>query len=690
MKKKLMSLIMLFGLSLSFVSGCKNDDESIVESLNLEGKDIVLKVGNKTYSADELFGDMLSTTTGAEEIYNKVLRTVVENTIDIDSDMEASWDLLLDSFEKKVETYAASNGIDEDEARKQLLTEEGYSSVEEKKDAYFYEVRLNEIQDKFWKERKDYYADLYFANRLPYYVKHVLVKTGFTSSRAPYSSVISSDDASDLYDVYNMLENLYDDNDKLRYKFSYIMNEKSEDTGSNNTGYGYYMDLTTSFVTEFLHGVYVFDAMLKGETDEIYGLTSDVTSFYTSSVSGQNEYGFGYINASDIKSLGSASSSTIDNNITICKDGIDTCKETSTIYTAYDSSSTSLYSRTMIFNQTFNNAAINVIAYDLEGDAPKNTKIIKIDGVEKKVLTDENGNIVFVVCARGDSSDLWVHFLTVNVSPFDKDAKLFFSMDQEATIEEMVTEYKADLVEEGTLTGTDLDDAVKAEKERLEAIPTYVDIKGGESVTARNQVIEELEGYVRAFANGGSSEENSKYLTYEMLDYYMGTEIVVNSKVEKILTAYIDEQKALIDLNNNEKIKQGWNNYYKLIELYNSTEVQKKRIPMECSYVANGDSDDLCRFTYEEGYFIKLTLDVNGGDAWASDSEWKNYYYQIGDTVTLPTPTRSGYTFDGWYTTASDTDSVTGVKVESLNTSRTSSTNKTKLYARWTETGGGQ
>lgn len=699
MKKKLMSLIMLFGLSLSFVSGCKKNDESVVESLNLDGKDVVLKVGNKTYSADELFGDMLSTTTGAEEIYNKVLRTVVESTIDIDPDMEASWDLLLDSFEVEVETYAATNGVSKNEAKNQLLAEQGYASIEEKKDAYFYEVRLNEIQDKFWDERQNYYADLYFDARLPYYVKHVLVKTGFTSSRAPYSSVISSDDATDLYDVYDMLANLYDEEDKLRYKFSYIMNEKSEDPGSNNTGYGYYMDLTTSFVTEFLHGVYMFDAMLKGETDEIYGLNSDVTKFYTSTVAGENEYGFGYINASDIISLGGGennqnATSTLDNNITICKDGMEKCEETSTIYTAYDSSSTSLYSRSIIFNQTFNNAAINVIAYDLEGAAPKNTKTIKIDGVEKKVLTDENGNIVFVVCARGDSSDLWVHFLTVNVSPFDADAKLFFSRDQEATIKKMVADYKADLVEEG-LTGEELDDAVEEEKERLEAIPTYVDIKGGESVTARNTIIEELEGYIRAYANGGSSDEEEKYLTYEMLDYYMGTKIKLNEKIESILRAYIDEQRALKDLSVNESIKTGWKNYYALIDLYNSTEIKSKRIPMECSYVANGDSDSLCRYTYKEGFFIKLTLDVNGGDEWASDSEWKNKYYQIGqkDAVVLPTPTRTGYTFDGWYTTATDTDKVTGVLVGKgghvLNTSRTSSLNKTKLYARWTEGTGG-
>lgn len=689
MKKKLMSLMLLFGLSLSFVSGCKKDDGSVVDSLNIEGKDIVLKVGDTVYSADELFGDMLSSQTGAKEIYEKVLRTVVESTIDIDKDMEASWDLLVDAFEEKVKTQAASTGASKKEVRKQLLAEEGYSSMAEKKDAYFYSVRLNEIQDKFWKERKDYYTDLYFENRLPYYVKHVLVKTGYTASRAPYASVISSDDATDLYDVYDMLENLYDDNEKLRYKFSYIMNEKSEDPGSNNTGYGYYMDLTTSFVSEFLHGVYMFDTMIKDETDEIYGLNSGVKAFYTGKTSG---YNFGYINASDIESLGKVASDTHDNNITICKDGMDTCKETSTLYTAYDNSTTSLYSRTMIFNQTFNNAAINVIAYDL-GKAPKNSKVININGTDKAVLTDENGNVVFVVCAKGDSSDLWVHFLTVNVSPFDKDAKLFFSMDQKETIKQMVEEYKAGLEDEG-VSGTELDDQVAAEKARLEKIVTYVDIKGGtESITSRNTVIEELEGYIRKYANGGASDEQETYLTYEMFDYYLTTnEIEVNDEIETILRDYIDGERKIADYKVENSIKKGWDDYYDLIKLYNSPEMQMRRIPLECSYVANGDSDDLCRFTYEEGFHIKLNLDVNGGDAWAEGSEWKNKYYQIGDVVTLPEPTRTGYTFDGWYTTAATADGVEDVKVgnagDKLNTSRTSTLNKTKLYARWTQEGG--
>ena len=686
MKKKIVSLMMLFGLSLSFVNGCKNGNGSSVDKLNKDGKDIVLKVGNTTYSADDLFGDLLSTTSGVEAIYEKILKMVVENSIEVDVNMQASWDLLLESFEKEVDTYAATNGVSKKEAKKQLLTEQGYSSIEEKKEAYFYDVKLNKLQDKYWEEKKESYFESYFDERLPYYVKHILVKTGYTADRGAYSSIIDSDDATDLYDVYNMLV-------QPNAKFNYVMHEKSEDTGSNNSGQGYYMDLTTSFVSEFLHGVYTFDALLKGKQSEVLGLTSDVLNFYASSVTGTtNDYGFGFINASDIVALGNSASSYTSNNITIYEDVVenDETVEKSTgsnISSAYGSSSSSLYSRTVIFNQTFNNAAINVIAYDLDdATAPKNVKEIKLDGKTKKVLTDENGNIIFVVCARGDSSDLWVHFLTVNVSPFDENAKLFFSRDQEKTIEEMVSAKKEALVA-ASKTETEIATELDAYKKELEKYKTYVDIKGGTtSQSSRNKIIEELESYVKNYAQRGSDDAAEQYLTYDMVDYYMekGAITFSNDNVKKLVQTFINEKRILIEKSTLNTISTGWADYYKLIEMYNSDEIKEKRIPLECSYAANGANDSLCKYRYDTGYHIKLTFDVNGGDA--LDAKYDNYYYQIGgEAIVLPVPTKSGSTFLGWYTTKEDTDTEKGVLVEKINNDRTSTLNKTKLYARWQE-----
>ena len=150
MKKRWLSLFMLFSLSTGFVGGCNNSEvTSVVDKLNVDGSDVVLKVGDKNYTADELFADMLNSGVGAEEAYEKVLRMVVENSVKVDASMKSSWTLLLSSFEETVKSTAASSGISEDEAREQLLAEEGYSSIEEKQAEYYYSVKLDKLQNKY-------------------------------------------------------------------------------------------------------------------------------------------------------------------------------------------------------------------------------------------------------------------------------------------------------------------------------------------------------------------------------------------------------------------------------------------------------------------------------------------------------------------------------------------------------------
>ena len=54
---------------------------------------------------------------------------------------------------------------------------------------------------------------------------------------------------------------------------------------------------------------------------------------------------------------------------------------------AYGTNS-SLYTRTIIFNQTFNNPGISVIAYDLDKELPEGRYMeLTINGKKQKVLT---------------------------------------------------------------------------------------------------------------------------------------------------------------------------------------------------------------------------------------------------------------------------------------------------------------
>ena len=694
MKKKWLSLATVLCFGVGLVSGCKNDGSKF-ETLNIDGHDIVLTVGDTKYTADELFAEMLNSQTGAEEAYKKILKMMVENVIETDSNMEASWELMLDSFEEDVETKALNDGISEDEAREALLKEDGYASIEEKKNTYLYEVKLAKFQENYWKERKDYYLKKYLEERLPYYVKHVLVKTGYSSARGPYSSVIDSDDAKDLYDVYSLL--------LKGEKFSYIMNHKSEDTGSTD-GKGYHMDLTTSFVTEFLHGVFVVDSLMKNKQAEVQGLSSEVLSYYLneSVTAGENNYNFNVIYASDIENLGKTATSSDYNSIsTYEKNGEGEDVSFGSLSNSKEYGSTSaLYSRTVIFNQTFNNAGVSVIAYDLDEEIPTGNYIeMTIDGKKQKLLTDEKGNLVFIACAKGSSSDLWVHFLTVDVSPFDQNLELFYSFDQEKTIEKMVEAKRTELKLNSALTDADINTQLDAYKEELEAYQTYVDIKGGESQKSRNQIIEELEGYVKTYAKRGITSEavagEDQFLSYDMLEYYMekGDVEIKDATIKTLVENYIANQKALIDLKVNNSIAKGWDEYYDRVVLSNSDEINNKKIPMECAYALNAGA--VCSFNYDEenGFKINITY-KNVGDNNAYLPTDKTTYvssFKIGDgVITLPGVGtddtngmhRTGYTFAGWYSTSTFDE---GTEVTSIDATRSSSNNKVVLYAKWVE-----
>jgi uncharacterized repeat protein (TIGR02543 family) len=72
-----------------------------------------------------------------------------------------------------------------------------------------------------------------------------------------------------------------------------------------------------------------------------------------------------------------------------------------------------------------------------------------------------------------------------------------------------------------------------------------------------------------------------------------------------------------------------------------------------------------------------ITLNVNGGNALTALSQTKTVTYGAAHG-TLPAPTRTGYSFSGWYTSTSFTSQITASTVVSFAGSRT-------LYAKWTK-----
>ena len=74
---------------------------------------------------------------------------------------------------------------------------------------------------------------------------------------------------------------------------------------------------------------------------------------------------------------------------------------------------------------------------------------------------------------------------------------------------------------------------------------------------------------------------------------------------------------------------------------------------------------------WQEKVEYTVTYNANGGSCGTASATYQ------GTALTLPTPTRTGYTFNGWYTAASG-----GTKIGNAGASYTPSANIT-LYARW-------
>ena len=715
MKKKLVSLAALLCFGVCFVSGCKNDDDGF-KKLQIDGKDVVFKIGEdgKIYTANDLLKDMLNAEEGVAEAYEELLRIVVENSVETSVDMEAGWDLLLDSFEEEVETKAASDGISKKEARKKLLSEGGFDSIEEKKASFLYEAKLKQIQEDYWKLRRDYYFEEYFNNRMPYYVKHVLVKVanGYTDSdRAPYSTTITETEGRNLYKVYKDLVN--------GEKFADIMNVRSEDGGSKD-GNGYIMDTTEPFVSEFLHGVVALDTIMKNQTADVIGITNTANYYVNStSQSGEKDYNFNVIYASDIEALnkyvtvGDADGQR--NKITVYeKDDQDKEVSVGQLESSDGYGAASLDTRSILFNKTFNEPGISVIAYDLDEQLThENYMELKINGETKKVLTDEKGNLVFVACARGSENNLQIHFLTVNISPFDtfentaesknpRDAKFFLSLNKDESIKKMKAE-KEEALKQAGVTGEELTKQLKAYEDQLNAYKTYIELNA-EKPTEIEAVTKELEERVKKYVKRGTTatsgqggiDAKDEFLTLDMIQYYMneGNIVIADTAVKEVIERFIANQKALIDLQVMNDIVGDWNDYYNKVTIANSHEIEKRKIPVECAYGINAGAT--CKYNYddEKGFEILITYrnagENNDADKYMPTTTYKTSFHIGDDVITLPVAGNSaaegmykeGYTFDGWYYTS---DYKEGTKVTTIDPSRSSSNNKVVLYAKWTQ-----
>lgn len=687
MKKKNLSFMTLFMLTATLVGGCSCGKQS-----NENVSNLVIKVGDKEYSAKELYNDLLSTGIGANEAFSKILRLVVEQSMETTSNIQAAADLAAESFEKEVENDAAANGISKEESRKKLLEQKGYTSVEQMKSDIIYEQKLTRITESYWEENKESYFEGYIQSRLPYLVRHILVKIDDTNANKIANNVsISQTDGQKLVDVIKDLEKEGD--------FDTVARFESEDTGSNITGGAYYMDNTygaNGFVDEFVYGTYAFDTYTtKSVEGDVTTYTYGANQTKLNKLSGLNDTdtfakyykdGFNFVDMSIVNMMGEVyNKTTLSNKDYFTIDVVDSEGKTASNL----NSTENYYARSILFNNAFNKPGVSVIGYSSKTEAEESAAHyveFKNGNDTKYILADENDNPIFFVAARGSSNQIWVHFLTINVSALDdiENAKKFFSLNPSS--------------EDNYVSYVEL----MSKKEGTQEMNTYIN---------------ELEGYVKSYATAGigSSVGEESLLKYDMVAHYMSENDIkyVNKDLEAAVLTYIENRRKYLKLKLDNSISEDWDTHTDKLALSMDPLIQSGIKPYECGvyvdsevttrnnpYTALTTSDHLCRYVYGKGYELQLSFyyeTTSSGSSnesftkvtknhdnrlWFTETVYNEYQYvTIGEdnaALVLPTPeVKDGFVFKGWYTDKDLTQAVTTVDL-----SESRMTNKTIFFAK--------
>lgn len=272
-------IIVLLGLAALTLSGCQKDlvlsDKGNIVTVTKDDKEIPLLI-------DSIFDEYLNEADGLRAYYDAVYEVVVRELFE-DNQKEKRKEIY-DRAElrvKDVKDQAKSNaetGKSYKDELESLLKTHNVEDVDELKEKFAYELMETELKDQFYDgapgtwihslsgdETKNWDELMsgdesgyvgYLERRLPYHVRHLLVKVGAEGSDY-VTSKISRDDAIKLSSVIDALADR-----RSNATFGSLAKSHSEDEGSKeNYGDLGIMSTNTGFVNEFKLGVYVYEKL---------------------------------------------------------------------------------------------------------------------------------------------------------------------------------------------------------------------------------------------------------------------------------------------------------------------------------------------------------------------------------------------------------------------------------------------
>lgn len=499
MKKTAFSLSLLLALTLA---GCSSEG---VKAKKDNGNDVLFSyvADGKTVNvlANQIYGEMLQTSTGNEKLFNAWLKGVVENVMT--SDYESKDDIIKVQVEAEMVEWlqdakdqASANGVDDDEMIDQLLESEGVNSQDELKAKKLYERRLDELTTQFYKDNRTSFVNGYVENYYPFHVKGVLVKVA-DSSHTLFNRSISEAEAKKLALSATQLLN--------GRNFSNVASDSNLSDHTSTTldqaGDLGIMDASTSFNNEYKLGVYSY-AIYSAEGEARANIKAKL------GITDEAETELDAIYKDGIPVIDPTLWTALEKSADITKDanGNDIVDSEKGDYTS------SNLPRNVIFNNYFNAHSIAYLG------ASENTPAdLKVTIGEKDVVLNKKGGTPIIVVTDENG----VQFISIEMNPF-------------ADLEKAQLYYSSKKSEE-TLNGV--------------TFTPYAALGTGTTSTINDRA-GTVDTQVKNYMNKGfnsSISANQKFFQYAMFNHYaeqQGNVEFTNAKVKEEIKTFVASELA--------------------------------------------------------------------------------------------------------------------------------------------------
>lgn len=560
MKKKIMSIIMLFAVTFCFVSGCKNEENTEQEILIKDGEEVIATINGVDYTANDIYDQFLTSSTSVEYLYEKLEDLLISTVVPITNTMRNTITNEVEVWKEDVREDASINGISYKEALKTALEGEGVSTEEELIEKKLFEWQERIITNDYWKNSESKYLADYFSNRYVYHISQIVVNI---SSNGNYDYFNVEPEEAVFKKLYDIIDNL-----ASGIPFYQVAVEHSDHSSYVNGGDLGMVTLNDTSIPEEVKYA------LASYSKYVEGMDIDVPEYL------ENVYGSG------IEAIPQA---YVDKLME--KDAYgdyfyedDATKYIDSLPPSFDNSR--VYGRNIIFNNIFNSRTFKVLESTTSTKVatkdyvrmPLTEVVGYSDAVTKNVLVNDEGNPILVV--RSDSG---IHFISIKKSP-------------SVGLEKLLEYYSTEVNEDDTIT-------------------TYVEKSIDSSV--QDTRIAEINALAReyatlAVADNSTFNGSDDFIRYDMFLSYLGkgnqgvSFEIKNDKVEQLVLNYIENKKTRVESQINNVFLEGYEKYANLAEHADNTLIVKEIPILKCL------EDKACTYNYSDGFKVKTST---GGNA---------------------------------------------------------------------------